>query len=239
MTAEIPPLGGVLKRTAHASVLDTLRKAILDGVIEAGTPLVQAELSQRLGVSKTPIREAIRDLAAEGLIDFDSYRSSVVHTPTLEEAREIYELRLILEAIAVRRAVEAISDDAIEDAGRLAREMRRTKDVADWLDLNRRFHNVLTDPARAPRLLSIIEGLRNAAAIQIAWSIKASGGSQMDTANDDHDLIVDAYRRRDADAAVDATVHHLRMTLETVERFERDRAAAGGDGAATSFEPAA
>ena len=241
MTAELPPLGGVLKQTAHASVLDTLRRAILGGVIEAGTPLVQAELSARLGVSKTPIREAIRDLAAEGLIDFDSYRSSVVHTPTIDEAREIYQLRLILEPIAVRRAVENISDGAIADAERLARDMRGTTDVSDWLALNHDFHDVLTTPAGATRLLSIIEGLRNAAAIQIAWSFKASGGSQMETANADHDLIVAGYRRRDADAAVEATEHHLRATLETVERFERERAAtADGDGAAAAapLEPA-
>jgi DNA-binding GntR family transcriptional regulator len=239
--AELPALGGVLKQTAHASVLDTLRRAILSGVIEAGTPLIQSELSARLGVSKTPIREAIRDLAAEGLIDFDSYRSSVVHTPTLEEAREIYQLRLVLEPIAVRRAVENISDEAIAKADSLAREMRRTTDVSDWLALNRDFHDVLTSPAGATRLLSIIEGLRNAAAIQIAWSFKASG-SQMEVANADHDLIVDAYRRRDTDAAVEATTHHLRATLETVEHFEGDRAEAGGDGAAAAaapFEPAA
>jgi DNA-binding GntR family transcriptional regulator len=232
----------VLKQTAHASVLDTLRRAILGGVIEAGTPLVQSELSARLGVSKTPIREAIRDLAAEGLIDFDSYRSSVVHTPTLEEAREIYELRLILEPIAVRRAVANISDDAIAESGRLAREMCRTRDVSDWLALNHDFHEILTAPAGATRLLSIIERLRNAAAIQIAWSFKASAGSQMETANADHDLIVGAYKRRDADGAVAATEHHLRSTLETVERFERGRAAhSDGDGASAvaPFQPAA
>jgi DNA-binding GntR family transcriptional regulator len=240
--AALPDLGGVLKQTAHASVLETLRRAILGGIIEAGTPLIQSELSSRLGVSKTPIREAIRDLAAEGLIDFDSYRSSVVHTPTIDEAREIYQLRLVLEPIAVRRAVENISDESVANAERLAREMRRTTDVSDWLALNHDFHEVLTDPAGATRLLSIIEGLRNAAAIQIAWSFKASG-VQMQGANADHDLIVDAYRRRDADAAVEATEHHLRATLETVERFERDRAPrVGGDGAAAAaapFEPAA
>jgi DNA-binding GntR family transcriptional regulator len=223
-------------------VLDTLRRAILGGIIEAGTPLIQSELSARLGVSKTPIREAIRDLAAEGLIDFDSYRSSVVHTPTIGEAREIYQLRLVLEPIAVRRAVENISDEAIAQADSLTREMRRTTDVSDWLALNHDFHDVLTSPAGTTRLLSIIEGLRNAAAIQIAWSFKASG-SQMEGANADHELIVDAYRRRDADAAVEATEHHLRATLETVERFERDRAGADGNGdgaaAAAPFEPAA
>jgi DNA-binding GntR family transcriptional regulator len=232
----LPVLGGVEKQTAHASVLETLRRAILGGVLEAGTPLVQSELSARLGVSKTPIREAIRDLASEGLIDFDSYRSSVVHTPTLDEAREIYDLRLVLEPIAVRKAVANSTDASVARAERLARAMRRTKDVGEWLDLNRAFHHVLTEPANSPRLMGIIEGLRNAAGMQIAWSFKARN-SQMENANDDHDLIVDAYRRRDADAAVEASEHHLRGTLETVERFERERSG-DGDGAAAPFQPA-
>jgi DNA-binding GntR family transcriptional regulator len=219
----LPPLGGVAKRTAHASVLETLRRAILGGVLEAGTPLVQSELSARLGVSKTPIREAIRDLAAEGLIDFDSYRSSVVHTPTLEEAREIYDLRLVLEPIAVRKAVPNVTDEIIAEAERLAKEMRRTTDLGAWVDLNRIFHEELTAPANSPRLLAIIEGLRNAAGIQIAWSLK-DHREQMESASDEHDLILDAYRRRDADAAVEASEQHLSRTLETVEQFERERA---------------
>jgi DNA-binding GntR family transcriptional regulator len=227
----------VLKQTAHASVLDTLRRAILGGIIEAGTPLVQAELSARLGVSKTPIREAIRDLAAEGLIDFDSYRSSVVHTPTIDEARETYSLRLILEPIAVRKAVENITAESLAEADRLAKAMRRTKDVGEWLDLNHVFHELLTDPADSPRLLAIIESLRNAAAIQIAWSFKASQ-SQMTTANEDHQRIVEAYRSRDADLAVAHTEHHLRSTLEAVEAFERDRSGPSG-AAAAPLKPAA
>jgi DNA-binding GntR family transcriptional regulator len=236
--SELPPLAGVEKQTAHASVLDTLRRAILGGVLEAGTPLVQAELSARLGVSKTPIREAIRDLAAEGLIDFGSYRSSVVHTPTIEEAREIYDLRLLLEPIAVRKAVANITDAEVAEAERLAKAMSRTRDVAEWVNLNRVFHEILTKPASSPRLVSLIEGLRDAAALQIAWSFKARG-SLMESANADHDLIVDAYRQRDADAAVEASEHHLRATLETVEHHERERAGDGNGAAAAPLRPVA
>src|SRR5215211_2717340 len=102
--AVIPELDDVTHRTAQERVVETLRHAILGGVLEPGTPLILSELSERLGVSRTPIREAMRELAAEDLVDFDSYRSAVVHTPTLEEAREIYELRLALDPIAVRKA---------------------------------------------------------------------------------------------------------------------------------------
>jgi DNA-binding GntR family transcriptional regulator len=225
-----PSLGGVLRQTTHATVLDILRRAILGGVLEAGTPLVQADLSAQLGVSKTPIREAIRDLAAEGLIDFDSYRSSVVHTPTLEEAQEIYELRLVLEPLAAEKAIPNITDEMLDEAARINDLLRATSDVAEWVDLNRQFHTLLTDPARSPRLVSLINGLRNVAAIQVAWSLKLRG-AQMTDAAEDHDRILAAYRERDLDAAVEETKRHLHSTLAAIESFETARRQDAGDSA--------
>lgn len=219
MPSVLPPLGGVLKRTAHASVLDTLRRAILGGVLESGTPLVQAELSARLGVSKTPIREAIRDLAAEGLIDFDSYRSSVVHAPTLVEAQEVYELRLLLEPVAVRRAVQRSSDQQLARARSVHETMLRTGELGAWVQLNSEFHSNLLEPAESPRLLGIIAALRNAAAIQVSLSLRAEG-SQLEAANREHGLILDAYAQRDAERAAELTCGHLRSTLEVIERYE-------------------
>jgi len=201
---------------------DALKKAITEMDIY-GHPdeirLDERQLSQDLGVSRTPIREAIRDLTAEGLVDFDSYRSSVVHAPTLDEAQEVYELRLILEPIAVRRAVENITDAELARARELHEAMLATTELGDWVDLNRDFHATLTDPADSPRLLSIITALRNAAAIQVAMSLRARV-SQLDEANQDHGRIIGAYARRDADAAVDIEEQHLRSTLRAIEAYE-------------------
>lgn len=232
----IPPLEGVLRRTTHETVLETLRKAILDGVLESGTPLVQADLSELLGVSKTPIREAIRDLAAEGLIDFDSYRSSVVHTPTLAEALEIYELRLTLEPLEIEKSVGNIPQADLDRAAELQLEMEKVDEVGGWIEMNREFHRLLSAPEAAPRLNSIIVGLRNASAIQVAWSIKAKP-ALMGRANRDHAEIIDAYRRADVEAAVEFSKHHLRATLEAIQ--EQEVAAAGrGDQDGAAARPA-
>ncbi|MBK5232126.1 MAG: GntR family transcriptional regulator [Thermoleophilia bacterium] len=215
----MPPLEGVLRQTTHASVLETLRKAILSGDLPSGTPLVQADLSVLLGVSKTPIREAIRDLASEGLIDFDSYRSSVVHTPTLEEAREIYELRLTLEPLAIRKAAESVPETNLDLAGELIEQMKAIDDPGEWIEMNGRFHGLLSDKTKQPRLNGIIVGLRNASAIQVAWSLKASPG-QMARANQDHIEILEAYRARDVDAAIALSRRHMLATLEAIEATE-------------------
>jgi DNA-binding GntR family transcriptional regulator len=225
-TDGIPSLGDVPRRTTYEEVLDRLRRAILGGVLPPGTPLVLSELSAQLGVSRTPIREAIRDLAAEGLVDFDSYRSSIVHTPTLAEAREVYDLRLLLEPIAVRRAVANITDAELARARALHESMVATAELGAWVQLNRDFHATLMDPAASPRLLSIIAGLRNAAAIQVAMSLRAES-KHLAESNVEHGQIIDAYERRDADAATALTENHLRSTLDIIEAYERGGAATG------------
>jgi DNA-binding GntR family transcriptional regulator len=233
--SEIPPqitaprsgrLADVAHRTAQERVEEALRQAILGGDLRPGEPLVLTELSAQLGVSRTPIREAMRALASEGLIDMDSFRSATVHTPTLEEAREIYDLRLILDPIAVRRAVAQITPEELETAHAIHETMLSTDDLGEWVDANREFHRVLHQAARSDRLTSIIDGLRNSAAMQVALSLKAES-SQVALANADHGKILQAFRDRDVEAAVKLTEDHLRNTLEVIERFEADSAGAG------------
>lgn len=222
----IGALGDLRRRTASEEVVDRLRRAILGGVLAPGTRLVLSGLAAQLGVSRTPIREAIRDLAAEDLVDFDSYRSATVHVPTLAEAREIYELRLTLEPLAVRRAVPRIGEEALARARALhAAMLAADHDVGTWVLLNRDFHAVLLDPAGSPRLLAIIAGLRNSAAIQVALSIRANP-ARIDEGNADHRRLIEAYARRDADAAVELTRAHLRGTLRVIEEHERELAGA-------------
>lgn len=237
----ILPLEGVPRRTTHETVLETLRKAILNGVLESGTPLVQADLSELLGVSKTPIREAIRDLAAEGLIDFDSFRSSVVHTPTLAEALEIYDLRLTLEPLEIERSVGKIPEADLARATEVQLEMEKIDEVGRWIEMNQEFHRLLSVPELAPRLNGFVVSLRNASAIQVAWSLKANP-ALMGRANRDHAEIIDAYRRADVEAAIRISKHHLRATLEAIQAQENAAAvdenpagATGGRGPARAI----
>lgn len=199
-----------------------LRQAILSGELAPDTPLVLADLAERLGVSRTPIREAIRDLATEGLVDFDAYRSAYVHVPTIDEAREIYELRIVLEGMAVRAAVPAITLTALDAAAELCDAMDRSRDTGEWADLNRRFHAVLMDSAPQKRLRGIVASLRDASAPQVARSIRA-GELATDTANAEHRAILDAFRSGDVEKAVEWQSVHLRSTLRALEEFEAAR----------------
>ncbi len=221
----VPPsrrLADVAHRTAQERVEEVLRQAILRGELGPGEPLVLEDLSAELGVSRTPIREAMRALSSEGLVDMDSFRSAAVHTPSLEEAREIYDLRLLLDPIAVRRAVGRIGREELETAQAIHETMLSTDDLGEWVDANREFHRVLQQAARSDRLNTIIDGLRNSAAMQVALSLRAES-SQIAQANADHEKILRAFQAGDADAAVRLTEDHLRNTLEVIERYEAAR----------------
>jgi DNA-binding GntR family transcriptional regulator len=221
-TGGVPPRGidgleDVRRQTAHQLVREQLRRAILGGSLAPGMPLVISDLSEQLGTSRTPIREAIRDLATEGLVDFDAYRSPVVHVPTMVEAREMYELRLVLEPMGVPSAVAALTEHHLEAAQDLHEQMvQATSDVGEWVELNRQFHSIFTGVVASGRLRSVMATLRDAAAVQVAQSIWASP-ERMQSGNEEHGRILAAYRARDVDTAARETRVHLETTLRTVE----------------------
>ena len=190
------------------------------GDLQGGTRLIQSELAESLGVSTTPVREAMRDLATEGLIDFDRYRGAIVHTPTLDEVREIYEIRLLLEPAAARKAVHRISKKDLRTASALLSQIDDEDDIGRFVDLNRSFHAVLLTPGVPARLEPILRVLRDAAAIHVSASLKARP-SQMRDSNAIHHRLLDAYRRHDAEAAAELTSRHLSSTVETIEIVEQ------------------
>jgi DNA-binding GntR family transcriptional regulator len=223
LPVKLGALGDVRRQTAHQLVHEQLRLAILGGKLAPGTPLVLSDLSEQLGTSRTPIREAIRDLATEGLVDFDAYRSPVVHVPTLTEAREIYELRLVLEPLGIKTAMPTLTEEDFDTAQSLHEQMIEvTGNVGEWVELNRQFHAIFTNVVASSRLRSVIASLRDAAAVQVAQSIWMTR-DRMETGNVEHARILGAYRARDVDAAAEETQVHLQTTLQVIEDYYVDR----------------
>ena len=203
-------------RTAHEYVLGTLRSAILGGTLAGGTRLVQAELASQLGVSTTPVREALRDMASEGLVVFDPHRGAIVRPLDMEEVREIYELRITLEPLMVRRVAGLITDEQLDRADGLAARMRIETNLSTWVELNREFHSVFSEIGGGSRLAGILASLRDSASAYVSLSLEARP-EQVPQANHEHDELVKLYRERDADGAVELTVQHLRSTLAAIE----------------------
>jgi DNA-binding GntR family transcriptional regulator len=204
-------------RTAHEYVLTTLRSAILGGTLAGGTRLVQTELAAQLEVSTTPVREALRDLATEGLVFFDPHRGAVVRSLDIDEVREIYELRITLEPLMVRRVVDRLTDEQLAEAEELARRMREETNLSVWVDLNRDFHAIFSETSDGSRLAGILASLRDSASAYVSLSLEARP-EQVPEANEEHSELVRLYRDRDANGVVELTLRHLRSTLSAIEQ---------------------
>ncbi len=208
-----------MRRAAHQLVRDTLRRAILTGKVRSGTRMVQADLAEQLQVSTTPVREALRDLATEGLITIDAHRGAVVRELSHDEVFEIYAIRKLLEPEAIRLAVERMTDDELEEAAALQARADVEEDPATWVELNREFHRLFMDASRSPRLSGILNNLQDSAAMYIAATVM-QGQHRREDANDEHRRQLDAVRRRDVDAAVEVALAHIQQTVETVSRLD-------------------
>lgn len=199
------------RRTAHQFVKDTLRRGILDGSLAGGTRLVQAEVAARLGVSTTPVREALRDLATEGFVRLDAHRGAVVHEVTSEELAELYDLRRLLEPEAVRRAAANLSNDDLDELDDLQRRMDAEDDVIQWIGLNRSLHWAIAEAAGSKRLAQLLHRLEDEAAVYVGVSLRRQH-TRVDSGNAQHHALLDALRRGDGDAAAAAMLDHLRHT---------------------------
>lgn len=204
-------------RTAHEYARDAIRRAILRGTAAAGVRLVQAELARELGISTTPIREALRDLATEGLIDLDAHRGAVVRTLRTEDLLEIHELMRLLDPEAMRRAAEIGPHSELDEAEDLAGRMEQERDVADWVLLNLRFHRLLVAAVDRPRLLGILAGLRDTVAPYTALALQQPG-YPLEVANRHHRTLLDAVRRGDTGTASTTSAEHVDLTLRGLER---------------------
>lgn len=194
--------------TAHAWVRDRIREAIFSGVYPPGTRLVQGEIAERFGTSVTPVREAMRDLANEGLIDVHPQRAATVREIDLDEAVEINEMRLLLEPLAARRTAERITPEELAALRRSEEEMEAAPDHPSWLEANRRFHLEVIAYARSPRLGEVLHNLRQISSFYLAALVRAQGGDREKSAREHRELL-DAFERRDGERAAEIMAHHL------------------------------
>ena len=198
-------------RTTHEWVRTRLRSAIFAGDYPPGSKLVQTEIAEQLGISVTPVREAMRDLINEGLVDFDPHRAATVRAIDIADAIEVNELRLVLEPLAVRQAAEHITAEELETLRELEATMEATETHQDWLEANRDFHLAVIDAARSPRLAGILTNLRQISSFYLAAFARVGGVDHAKSARDHRDLIA-ALAAGDGDRASTIMASHLAQT---------------------------
>lgn len=198
-------------------VTSALRQAILDFELKPGQRLVERELIERLGVSRTTVREALRELTSEGLVTVIPQRGAVVTVPQLDDAADLYEVRASLESLVVRRFVERATDDEVEalreSVEGVAAAAAETDDVRQILRAKDRFYAVLVAGARSAALQQLLEGIQ--ARVQVLRATSLSEDGRTPEVVRELRAVVAAVVERDAEGASQLCADHVRAAAAT------------------------
>lgn len=206
----------VSSQTLPSMVYQKVRDAILNGVFRPGQMLRQDDVANRLGVSRSPLREALPRLEADGIVVLHPRRGYAVATLDPQQITEVFDLRRLLETELARRAIAKRTEADIAAVYGIASEMgalaNRTDDpsLAQWFDLNTRFHKAMLMPADCPHHLRALEHSRTLIEAYIRTETRLTG--DLHEAQQEHIQLAQAFVLGDADKFVRLTREHSEHT---------------------------
>lgn len=201
------------RESVAQNAYEVLRHEILSGSLPVSERLTEVELATRLGVSRTPVREAVKRLLLEGLLTRDSGPGLRVANMPLDEVEQVFDIRLLLESYAARRAAIHASDDERRELHVLARRMadhippRNDDGYRTISEANSAFHQLILQAARSPRLVAMLSVTMDLALVQRTFRIYSETDLRRSAAH--HQEIADAISARAPDWAAAAMTAHL------------------------------
>ena len=209
-----------LNAPSHPRLVDQLRRLITTGELAPGAPLRQTELADSFGVSRIPVRDALVQLQAEGLVQTGRDRGTYVTSLTEHECAEIFDLRVLLEREALLHAVPRHTPATLRKVTAIQAELELTDDSARWAEGDRHFHEALYAPAERDRTIQLVGMLRNVverfAAAHLSHDVRRTAWKE------EHRALLAAVTAGDAARATECLVTHLRATEAVVRSALRD-----------------
>ncbi|MBO8170045.1 MAG: GntR family transcriptional regulator [Thermoanaerobacteraceae bacterium] len=204
-------------------VFETLREAIISGKLKAGERLMEVQLAEEMGVSRTPVREAIRKLELEGFVVMVPRKGAYVAGISTKDITEVFEIRAALESLAASLAAERITEEELEELERLlvqVAECAQKDDLEKLIEIDTQFHDCLYKASRNDRLVQIISNLREQ--IQRFRTTSLASPGRMKQTLKEHKKIVEAISQRDMKLAHDLAIEHIENAensiLEALEK---------------------
>ncbi|MDD4600072.1 HTH-type transcriptional repressor RspR [bioreactor metagenome] len=198
-------------------VCETLREAIISGVLSPGERLMEIQLAEELGVSRTPVREAIRKLELEGFVIMIPRRGTYVADLSIKDINEVFEVRTALDVLAAGLAAERITDDELEKMERLLvyiAEHIETGDMDKIVEADSQFHDILYQASRNDRLVQIINNLREQ--LTRFRTISMAYPGRLKNTLEEHSRLVEALAARDNTLAERLACEHMENSEQTL-----------------------
>lgn len=196
-------------------VFESMREAILSGVLEPGERLMEIQLAEEMGVSRTPVREAIRKLELENFVVMIPRKGAYVAGVSSKDVADVFEIRSALEGLAAGLAAERITEDELEQMERVLfyRANEGEMDLEQIVKSDTDFHALVYSASRNERLIQILANLREQIQRFRATSLAVPGRNKL--ALEEHRMIVEALRRHDSEEAQALAMAHI-VTAENV-----------------------
>jgi DNA-binding GntR family transcriptional regulator len=209
-TAPRPGVVPIQRQTIASMTVEALRERILRGDYPEGEPLRQDALADELGVSRIPVREALRQLEAEGLVTFNPHRGAVVSSLSLDEIVELFELRADIECDLLARAMPRMTKEQLDRAIEVLDEFEDALSAGEatrWGPLNWHFHAALYAPANRNFTMSVLQKLHQHSDRYFRMQVLLAHGGA--TANAEHRAIAAAVLARDTPTALERMRKHI------------------------------
>lgn len=198
-------------------IVKYIREAIIAGHLAEEEPIRQDEIAGLFNVSKIPVREALKQLEAEGLVEFKKNRGAIVTRISNEELAQIFEVRVMLETKLIRLAVPNMTEETHKKAEEICNRFIETMDIGSWSSLNWELHACLYEPAQRPYMLGLIRSIYDKIERYIRLQMSISEGK--DRANDEHKEIVEACKVGDVELAVSLIEQHINGVCQSLYSF--------------------
>ncbi|WP_176245134.1 GntR family transcriptional regulator [Oceanibacterium hippocampi] len=199
-----------------------IKDRIMSGSIQGGAKLNPVSIADQLGISRMPVREALLQLDAEGLVTNRPNRGAIVTSLTADDVEELFEIRAALEGVAARHAATRFTPSDMEELQALSMRMNRPMaDVRAWLKIHDQFHDVLCSIGARPRLLNDIRKTRTSVHPYLLLYISVYNETEMEGA--EHDSLLSALQTRNALLVERIVTDHILQASTGVIRFLRQR----------------
>jgi DNA-binding GntR family transcriptional regulator len=219
------PESAIPRQSLTSAVADKLRDQIIRGEIAEGTQLRQDAIATQYQVSRIPVREALRQLDAEGLIAIVPNRGAVVPALSPDDIEELFAIRALLEPEILKRSIPQLTKEDFAEADAILRkyvsELRREDHVSGWGRLNWQFHSTLYGRAKQPRFMAIIRNVNNSGERYTRLQLYLTHGIKR--ANEEHHQILELCRKRDVDAACKLLREHIEYAGQSLKQVVHER----------------
>ncbi|MFZ5969770.1 MAG: GntR family transcriptional regulator [Bacillota bacterium] len=201
-----------------SKIFKVLREDILNGKYSDGEKLVEAKLADELGVSRTPVREALKQLELEGFVENIPNRGVIVKSMSLQDLQDIFTLRIAIEGIAARWAAERMTDEdlsSLKDIYELMEFYTFKKDVEKIAELNTRFHETIYKSTKSRYIEQVLKDFQYYMKKVRRKSLSSEG--RLESTLEEHKAILDALLKRDKDEAEKMLIHHVNNSKKNAE----------------------